>query len=104
MFSLRQPSEKDVRKFISSQQDLPFSYSPVGATQNQPPPGYTVDHNRTKLGEGEEPYQRAVSALKDWGQFDLGWATVGPPPKRLEAGATQAGGGRGLAFVAARRA
>jgi len=90
MFSLRQPSEKDVRKFISSQQDLPFSYSPVGATQNQPPPGYTVDHNRTKLGEGEQTYQRAVSALKNWKQFDLGWATIVPPGKLLEAGTTVA--------------
>src|SRR2546425_10657685 len=90
MFSLRQPSEKDVRKFISSQQDLPFSYSQVGATQNQPPPGYTVDHNRAKLGEGEETYQRAVSALQSWQQFDLGWVRIVPPGKLLEAGTTVA--------------
>jgi uncharacterized protein (UPF0548 family) len=90
MFSLRQPSEEDVRKFISSQQDLPFSYPQVGATQSQPPAGYTVDHNRTKLGDGEQTYQRAVSALKSWKQFDLGWATIVPLGKLLEAGTTVA--------------
>ena len=90
MFSLRQPSEEDVRGFISSQQDLPFSYPQVGATQSQPPAGYTVDHNRTKIGDGEETYQRAVSALQSWKQFDLGWVTIMPPGMLLEAGTTVA--------------
>lgn len=90
MFSLRQPSEEDVRQFISSQQDLPFSYSQVGATQSQPPAGFTVDHNRIRLGDGEETYRRAVSALQIWKQFDLGWVTIVPPGKALEAGTTVA--------------
>jgi uncharacterized protein (UPF0548 family) len=90
MFLLRQPSEEDVRQFISSQQDLPFSYSQVGATQSQPPAGYTVDHSRTRLGDGEEIYRRAVSALQSWKQFNLGWVTIVPPGKVLEAGTTVA--------------
>jgi len=90
MFSLRQPSEEDIRQFISSQQDLPFSYSQVGNTQSRPPAGYNVDHNRTKLGNGEETYQRAVSALQNWKQFDLGWVTIVPPGKLLEVGTTVA--------------
>ena len=90
MFFLRQPSEEDVRQFITSQQDLPFSYSQVGATQARPPAGYTIDHNRTRLGEGEETYRRAVSALQSWKQFDLGWVTVVPAGKTLEAGTTVA--------------
>src|SRR5687768_7411167 len=52
MFLLRQPSDEDVSQFIASQQDLPFSYSQVGATKTEPPAGYTVDHNRTRLGDG----------------------------------------------------
>lgn len=90
MFSLRQPSEEDIRQFISSQQDLPFSYSQVGNTQSQPPAGFNVDHNRTKLGDGEETYQRAVSALQSWKQFDLGWVTIVPSGKLLEVGTTVA--------------
>jgi uncharacterized protein (UPF0548 family) len=93
MFLPRKPSEEVVKQFISSQQDLPFSYAQVGATKSQPRDvhgGYTVDHNRIKLGEGGETYRRAVAALRTWHQFDLGWVTVVPPGKPLEAGTTVA--------------
>ena len=96
MFLHRKPSEEEVRQFIASQQDLPFSYAQVGATQSQPRagnhrhPGYTVDHNRTRLGDGEETYQRAVSGLRCWKQFDLGWVSVVPQGKPLEVGTTVA--------------
>jgi uncharacterized protein (UPF0548 family) len=92
MFLLSQPSETDIRQFIASQQDLPFSYPQAGATRNQPgnllsgPKGYTVDHNRTKLGDGEQTYQRAVAALQGWKQFDLGWVSLVPSGKPLEVG------------------
>jgi len=90
MFLQRKPSAELVRKFIASQQELPFSYSGVGTTQGQPPAGYQVDHNRIKLGNGEETYRRAVTALRNWRQFELGWVTIVPPGKPLEAGSTVA--------------
>jgi uncharacterized protein (UPF0548 family) len=90
MFLLRKPSEEAVRQFISSQRDLPFSYSQVGTTQTKPPSGFTVDHNRTRLGEGEDTYKRAVAALRSWQQFDLGWVTILPPGTPLEVGAVVA--------------
>ncbi|HEX9423035.1 MAG TPA: DUF1990 domain-containing protein [Pyrinomonadaceae bacterium] len=90
MFLCRKPSEEFVRQFIASQQDLAFSYSEVGATQGQPPAGYTVDHNRIKLGQGQETYQRAMSALRSWRQFDLGWVTIVPPRQPLKVGTTVA--------------
>jgi uncharacterized protein (UPF0548 family) len=93
MFLLRKPSEESVRQFIASQQDLPFSYAQVGATQRQPCDGgrgYTIDHNRTRLGDGEETYRRAIVALRSWKQFELGWVTIVPPGKPLEVGTTVA--------------
>jgi uncharacterized protein (UPF0548 family) len=93
MFLLRKPSEQFVTQFIASQQDLPFSYAEVGATQNQTVDklrDYKVDHNRVKLGMGEETYQRAVAALQCWQQFELGWLTIVPMGKPLEIGATVA--------------
>ena len=93
MFLHRQPSEQVVRQFISSQQDLPFSYAQVGSTKDQPGDGYsgfTVDHNRRKLGEGQETYRLAVAALRSWQQFDLGWVTVVPAGRPLEVGTTVA--------------
>jgi uncharacterized protein (UPF0548 family) len=93
MFLQRKPSEEVVKRFISSQQDLSFSYAQVGATRNQSRDvdgGYTIDHNRLKLGEGEETFRRAVAALRNWRQFNLGWVTVVPPGRPLEVGITVA--------------
>jgi uncharacterized protein (UPF0548 family) len=90
MFLRRMPSEEFVSQFIASQQDLAFSYSGVGATQSQPPAGYTIDHNRIKLGHGQEAYERAISALRSWQQFDLGWVTLVPPGQPLQVGTTVA--------------
>jgi uncharacterized protein (UPF0548 family) len=86
MLLRRKPSEEVVRRFISSQRDLPFSYAQVGATQTEPPAGYSVDHNLSQLGSGEETYARAVSALREWKQFDLGWVSVVPASQPLEVG------------------
>jgi uncharacterized protein (UPF0548 family) len=78
MFFLRQPSREAIRRFISSQREQPFSYPEVGATAGEIPPGYVVDHNRIKLGAGEETFDRAVTALRNWEQFNLGWVKMVP--------------------------
>lgn len=94
MFLSRKPSEAVVAQFIASQQELPFSYAQVGATQAQVTAdqlvGYNVDHNQIKLGEGAETYRRAVSALGSWRQFELGWVSVVPRGKPLAVGTTVA--------------
>src|SRR6266498_1184291 len=91
MFLCRKPSEEFVRQFIASQQDLAFSYSEAGATRSEAPPAdYTVDHNRIKLGAGKETYQHAISALRSWQQFDLGWVKLVPPGQPLQVGTTVA--------------
>ena len=87
MFLPRKPSDQTIRQFISSQHDLPFTYREVGATRNEmPPAGYNVDHNRIKLGTGESIYLRAVSAVRNWKQFELGWVTIVPPQTPVEVG------------------
>ena len=90
MFTLSEPSEKQITSFISSQSNAPFSYAEVGATQSVVPAGYTVDHNRVQLGHGAEVFQRGVEALKQWRQFDLGWVTVVPRGVQLEKGSVVA--------------
>lgn len=88
MFLFREPSGDAVRRFLSSQKDLPFSYEEVGATREEAPPGYAVDQYRVKLGEGPEAYERAKEALRAWRQFDLGWAQLLPPEAPIEVGTT----------------
>lgn len=90
MFFLRQPSPEAIRRFISSQRALPFAYAEVGATAGKIPPGYVVDHNRIKLGAGKETFDRAVTALTDWEQFNLGWVKVVPSGTPLEVGSVVA--------------
>jgi uncharacterized protein (UPF0548 family) len=91
MFLYRKPSDEAIRQFIFSQSQLPFSYSQTGATRAEDPPsGYNVDHNRIKLGKGRETFQRAVTSLRNWQQFDLGWVKIVPSDTVIEVGATVA--------------
>ena len=75
-----------MRQFIADQRELPFSYPEVGATKTHAPAGYTKDHNRIELGQGETTYNRAVSALKHWKHFDLGWVKIVPGGVPIEVG------------------
>jgi len=87
MFTLTEPSARDIERFISSQRNLLFTYADVGATRFDPataPRGFTLDHNRVQLGHGIEVYERAVLALKQWRQFDLGWVKIVPSGVKLE--------------------
>jgi uncharacterized protein (UPF0548 family) len=91
MFLLHKPSEEMVSQFIRSQRELPFTYSQTGATEEGvAPSGYYVDHNRTKLGHGTETFQKAVLALRNWKQFDLGWVSIVPSDTAIAVGAVVA--------------
>ena len=87
MFLLREPSADQIRRFISHQPQLQLSYPEVGASRGTPPGGYTIDHNRIELGTGQEVFECAVAALKNWKQFDLGWVRMVPVETPIEVGA-----------------
>lgn len=89
MFSFRDPSDDAIRRFLSSQRDLPFSYKEIGASrEGEAPPGYAVDSYWVKLGEGPEAYERAVEALRGWRQLDLSWIRRFSPDAPVEVGTT----------------
>jgi len=91
MFTITEPTDEDVEKFISSQRDLEFTYSEVGATNTTlPAEGFTIDRNNVQLGHGEATFKAAVEALKNWQQFDLGWVTAVPRGVEIKVGATVA--------------
>jgi uncharacterized protein (UPF0548 family) len=66
MFLLVEPSHKTVAGFVARQRELQFTYEAVGATNGTPPDGFTLDHNRMKLGTGSMIFERATEALKTW--------------------------------------
>jgi len=87
MFLLTKPSARQVQDFIDAHRDLPFSYTEIGATLATPPQGYNLDHNRVQLGTGELCFTRAVTAIRSWKQFDLGWVQALPADTPIEVNA-----------------
>jgi uncharacterized protein (UPF0548 family) len=90
MFLLTEPSEKLIKDFLRSAQASPFSYTEVGMTAVQSPGGFQVDRNRIFLGAGRETFDRAVTALKHWQHFDLGWVKLVPKDAAVSVGSTVA--------------
>jgi uncharacterized protein (UPF0548 family) len=79
MFRLKRPGARQIGEFLAAQRERSFSYTEVGATRSTPPAGYTVDHNRARLGAGADTFHRAAFALREWRMTSLGWSTVHPP-------------------------
>jgi uncharacterized protein DUF1990 len=90
LFCLKEPSEEDLRGFISRQQHSVFSYSEVGASETDVPSGYNVDRNRVFLGTGEGTWHQAIEAIREWQMFNIPWVRLYSPTTPIEAGATVA--------------
>ena len=78
MFLGKRPDDEAVPGFLAGQQSQPFSYPEIGASCSVAPAGYYVDHNRIKLGEGQETFAKAVQALKHWKMFEMDWIEIAP--------------------------
>lgn len=90
MFLIRKPNPAIIGSFLRSQASLEFSYPDVGASRTIPPEGYTVDHNRVRLGQGSDDFARAVISLHQWRMFALGWLELFWPETPIQAGSTVA--------------
>jgi uncharacterized protein (UPF0548 family) len=98
VFSLTPPSEDEIRRFISRQNDSGFSYSEVGASATAAPAGYNVDHNRVRLGSGEVTWRRAVEAIRAWQMFCMPWVGLHWPSAPIQVGTNVAVSVRHLGF------
>ena len=98
MFSLTAPSEDEIRRFISRQNDSGFSYSEVGASATAAPTGYNVDHNRIQLGRGEVVWRHAVEAIRAWQMFRMPWVGLHWPSAPIQVGTNVAVSVRHLGF------
>ena len=74
--SLGRPSPDEIRAFLDRQRGAPFSYPDVGATRSTPPPGWAVDHNRIRLGQGRADFEAACAAVRRWEMFRIGWVEI----------------------------
>jgi len=71
MLFFTRPTEEIIRAIITSQQDRQYSYTEIGASRGQLPPGYRVLHSRVELGRGSTQFVRASEALHQWRMFDV---------------------------------
>ena len=90
MFLLTKPNEERIRGFLFSQKDERFTYPEADIARHQSPRGYTLDHNRIKLGEGADVFRRAVEAIRRWEMFNIGWLQLCWPDAPIEVGSTVA--------------
>lgn len=86
MLTLRKPSSGRLHDFLVVQSKLDLTYPAVGATANQLPAGYVVDHTRIKLGEGAGTFVAAKAALERWEHFRLGWVETWPSETPIQTG------------------
>jgi len=91
VFLIAEPNNQTIEEFLWSQRNEPFSYTELGATQNDAAPrDYTVDHNRVRLGTGRDCFVRAVEAVRSWKMFDLTWTKIFWENTPIETGETVA--------------
>lgn len=91
MFLITRPPEKEIRKFLESQNNQPFSYTEIGETRTATATeGYAIDNNRARLGTGRTTFDKAVEAVKNWKMFDIPWFDIYFDNPSLEVGKTVA--------------
>lgn len=91
MFFALKPNRESIAAFIAAQKNCEISYAEVGCTRDMRPPNrYNVDHNRVRLGQGPEAYEKAKEAIRRWKMFDMPWLELCWPVAPIQVGTTVA--------------
>lgn len=89
-FSL--PTSTQLNHFLDVQSRLSFTYKQVGQTQEWHPeiPGFNLDTQRVKIGQGEAAFERAKQAIRLWLMFPAPWTRLLPGDTPIREGNTVA--------------
>jgi uncharacterized protein (UPF0548 family) len=92
MFTLKKPDEATLNRYLDNCQKLSYSYRDVGATDRKQeavkaPTGFKLDTYEIDLGSGEETYQRAKKAIREWKMFPRSMVSLFWPTAPIEKGA-----------------
>jgi len=72
MFLFSHPNDAQIKAFLKERESDSFSYLEVGASRElSAPPGFDFDHNRQLLGHGDEDFEKAKQAIREWKMFDV---------------------------------
>src|SRR5438552_15288555 len=85
MFLTRRPSQLELDEFVNQSRNLPLSYDPVGIAK-QSPNGFNIDQSSAVIGQGDQAFERAKTALAAWRHFELGWVELFPHGASIEPG------------------
>ncbi len=86
MLCLRKPTPAEIETFLAVQARLELTYQAPVTRRSAAPPGFVVDHTRTRLGQGEAVFAAAKAALEQWRQFQLGWLEAWPTDRPIMEG------------------
>jgi hypothetical protein len=86
MFTLFEPSDKKIKDFLAQQRELPLSYEEVGASKNEIPSGYPINHHRVQIGKGADDFAAAKKAIHRWAMYELEWTRLYPVDAPIEIG------------------
>ncbi len=88
MFTIFEPSEIQINKFLAEQRNLLFSYEEVGASKEDIPSNYPINHYRIQLGSGAEVFARGKAAIQSWTMYRLDWTRIFPANTPVTVGET----------------
>ncbi len=76
--SIQYPSKTTLDHFHQQEKQLPYTYPEIGASATETLSNYDNDYNHTIIGQGEQTWQNAKQALRDWAHFPSGWTKIYP--------------------------
>ncbi len=80
MWNLTKPNSDHVARFLAEQRQLPLTFHSGMVA------GFSVDHARVLLGQGEADYRAACQAIRQWRMFPREWTEVSPESDALSVG------------------
>ena len=76
MFFLTEPDGKTIERFLADCEFDHLSYPEIGSTKASAPFGYKIDHNRIQVGNGQDTFEKAIAAIRNWKMFDMKWVNL----------------------------
>ncbi|MFI5053805.1 MAG: DUF1990 family protein [Acidimicrobiia bacterium] len=88
VFSLRAPTEAKRSQVFARERVSPLTYSEVGATLTELPPGYHHARGTIVVGRGDDAFARARDGIRAWCPLTAAGIEVVPPNAPIEVGTT----------------
>lgn len=86
MFLISRPTTNQIEHFLQEAATTVYSYADVGASRQGSDSfaSYNIDHNHIVIGEGEDDFERAKQAVKEWKMFDFAWVELCWPSTSIQ--------------------